>query len=149
MKCYRHQATDAVGLCKSCCKGLCKNCATEVARGLACRGSCETAVRALNNRFTDSAEYPLSGALGFALCAFLSAAAAVYVSHTAPLMVLALAFLSICLIALSVVFYKAYRSVKAHADEIASTSKLALSDDFKSEVDLEEVFKKMERDANE
>src|SRR5262245_47539610 len=41
MKCYYHEATDAVGLCKSCGRGLCKGCAVDLGRGLACRDRCE------------------------------------------------------------------------------------------------------------
>ena len=48
MKCYYHQARDAVGLCKSCNKGLCSDCATDVGNGLACRDRCEEQVRVLN-----------------------------------------------------------------------------------------------------
>jgi len=49
MKCFTHQAVDAIGACKSCGKGLCPVCAVDLHFALSCRGACEselTAVRA-------------------------------------------------------------------------------------------------------
>lgn len=47
MKCFHDPIQDAVGICKSCGKGLCPDHLTDLGRGLACRGSCEEAVRVL------------------------------------------------------------------------------------------------------
>ena len=48
MKCYYHQDSDAIGLCKACSKGVCVQCAIDAGGGLACRGSCEETVRSIN-----------------------------------------------------------------------------------------------------
>ncbi len=48
MNCFRHSSDSAVGTCKNCQKGLCPSCAIDVGDGLACRESCETAVREVN-----------------------------------------------------------------------------------------------------
>ena len=48
MKCYNHEDADAVAICKNCNKALCHRCATDVGNGVACAGSCEDEVRALN-----------------------------------------------------------------------------------------------------
>ncbi len=45
MNCYRHPASPAVGLCKSCYKALCSECAVDIGKGLACKNSCEENVR--------------------------------------------------------------------------------------------------------
>ena len=47
MRCFYHQDKEAVGSCKSCGKGLCPECATDLSKGLACRGHCEDDVRAV------------------------------------------------------------------------------------------------------
>lgn len=44
MKCFYHQATDSVGVCRSCRRGLCPDCLTEYPEGLACKNRCEAAV---------------------------------------------------------------------------------------------------------
>jgi hypothetical protein len=41
MNCFYHQDHVAVGVCKSCGKGLCRECATDLGKGLACKGRCE------------------------------------------------------------------------------------------------------------
>ncbi len=53
MNCFNHRDKPAIGLCKSCGKGLCGDCLTELPNGLACKGSCEKRVDALN-RIADS-----------------------------------------------------------------------------------------------
>ncbi len=40
MKCYVHQAADANGTCKFCCKGVCSSCAKDCGYGLCCSDSC-------------------------------------------------------------------------------------------------------------
>lgn len=42
MNCFNHGDRPAVGICKSCGKGLCRECLTELRRGLACKGACES-----------------------------------------------------------------------------------------------------------
>jgi hypothetical protein len=48
VKCYYHDETDAVALCKNCSRGVCRGCAAEVINGTACLNRCETEVRALD-----------------------------------------------------------------------------------------------------
>ena len=48
MKCFNHETTDAVAICKNCNKAICHACAVDVGNGIACRGSCEDEVRAVN-----------------------------------------------------------------------------------------------------
>lgn len=48
MKCFTHDASDAVAICKNCNKALCHACAVDVGNGVACAGDCEREVRALN-----------------------------------------------------------------------------------------------------
>lgn len=48
MKCFYHNNSDAVGICKNCNKGICVACAVEVGNGLACGGRCEAEVGAVN-----------------------------------------------------------------------------------------------------
>ena len=48
MNCFRHPEVIAVGNCKACSKGLCVACAIDIGTGLACRDTCETEVRELN-----------------------------------------------------------------------------------------------------
>lgn len=45
MKCFYHQTTDSIGVCRSCGRGLCPDCVTEYPEGLACKNHCETAVQ--------------------------------------------------------------------------------------------------------
>ena len=40
MKCFTHQAKDAVGICKACNKGICAECAADLGHSLACKSSC-------------------------------------------------------------------------------------------------------------
>jgi threonine/homoserine/homoserine lactone efflux protein len=47
MRCFYHPTTDAVAACKSCGKGLCPDCATDLGKGVACRGRCEDDVRSI------------------------------------------------------------------------------------------------------
>jgi len=44
MRCFYHPQSDAIGLCKFCCKGLCPQCAVDLAHGLACKDRCEREV---------------------------------------------------------------------------------------------------------
>ena len=48
MKCYNHDAADAIAICKNCNKALCRACAVDVGNGIACRNSCEQEVIAVN-----------------------------------------------------------------------------------------------------
>jgi hypothetical protein len=48
MRCFYHEAIEAVGTCKNCGRGLCRPCAAEMPNGLACRQRCEDEVVALN-----------------------------------------------------------------------------------------------------
>src|SRR6266481_5373907 len=48
MKCFNHDASDAVAICKNCNKALCHTCAVDVGNGVACVGDCEQEVRAIN-----------------------------------------------------------------------------------------------------
>jgi hypothetical protein len=48
MKCYNHQEIDAIGLCKSCQKGVCQGCLALVDGSVACKGTCQEDVAALN-----------------------------------------------------------------------------------------------------
>jgi hypothetical protein len=48
MKCFNHDTSDAVAVCKNCGKALCHSCAADVGNGIACAGTCEQEVRALN-----------------------------------------------------------------------------------------------------
>lgn len=41
MKCFYHQESDAIGICKKCQKGLCSECATDLEHGIACKGKHE------------------------------------------------------------------------------------------------------------
>lgn len=47
MKCFRHPAADAVGVCKHCSKGVCGECARETAGALVCSSACEEEVKSL------------------------------------------------------------------------------------------------------
>jgi hypothetical protein len=46
--CFNHPEREALGVCKSCCKGLCADCAADLGHGIACRGTHEDRVEALN-----------------------------------------------------------------------------------------------------
>ena len=48
MKCFYHNETDAVGICKNCNKGICIECAVDVGNGIACKGDCEKEVMSIN-----------------------------------------------------------------------------------------------------
>ena len=48
MKCFNHDGSDAVAICKNCNKALCHACAVDVGNGVACVGDCEQEVRAIN-----------------------------------------------------------------------------------------------------
>lgn len=48
MKCFVHHESDAIGLCKQCQKGLCEHCATDLGKGLACKGQHEAEVEQIN-----------------------------------------------------------------------------------------------------
>ena len=47
MRCFYHQETEAVGVCKNCGKGLCSSCAVDLVDGLACKDRCEAKALAL------------------------------------------------------------------------------------------------------
>ena len=48
MKCFNHDGSDAVAICKNCNKALCHACAVDVGNGVACVGDCEQEVRGIN-----------------------------------------------------------------------------------------------------
>lgn len=48
MRCFNHDAADAVAICKNCGKALCRACAVDVGNGIACPDGCEQEVRSLN-----------------------------------------------------------------------------------------------------
>jgi hypothetical protein len=48
LKCFYHDAVDAVATCKNCHRALCRQCAVDVGDGIACQNKCEQQVRALN-----------------------------------------------------------------------------------------------------
>jgi hypothetical protein len=48
MKCFNHDASEAVAICKNCGKALCRTCAVDVGNGIACLNSCEQEVRSVN-----------------------------------------------------------------------------------------------------
>ena len=49
MKCFYHNAADAVAVCKNCSKGVCQDCASELVNGIACKDRCEAEVEMINN----------------------------------------------------------------------------------------------------
>jgi hypothetical protein len=50
MRCYYHNASEAIGVCKFCHRGLCAKCASDVDDALACKGRCEKQVAAINRQ---------------------------------------------------------------------------------------------------
>lgn len=48
MKCYQHQDTDSIGICKACQKAVCQSCVIDTGRGLACSPECEAEVHDMN-----------------------------------------------------------------------------------------------------
>jgi hypothetical protein len=44
MRCFNHQASEAVAVCKHCGKGLCADCLVESRGAVSCRGLCEKQV---------------------------------------------------------------------------------------------------------
>ena len=46
MRCAYHPDTEAIGICKNCCKGLCPACAADLGNGIACQARCESEVQA-------------------------------------------------------------------------------------------------------
>lgn len=48
MKCFNHDTSDAVAVCKNCGKALCHSCTAEVGNVIACVNKCEQEVTALN-----------------------------------------------------------------------------------------------------
>jgi hypothetical protein len=54
MKCFNHNESDAVGLCKHCNKGICPVCLTDTGDGLACEGKCADQVRAVNKLISNN-----------------------------------------------------------------------------------------------
>jgi len=68
MKCFYHQTTDAVGICRNCSRGVCPACAAEIADGLACRGICETEAAAISRLVRLNARFVAQGPRGGTLC---------------------------------------------------------------------------------
>ena len=48
MRCFYHDSTEAVAICKSCNRGICRDCAVEFKNGVACKNRCEAEVEAVN-----------------------------------------------------------------------------------------------------
>ena len=66
MKCFNHRTTDAIGTCKNCTKGICPECCVDTGNGIACKGPCESEVKAINDIINRSKTvYPRSQALSF------------------------------------------------------------------------------------
>jgi hypothetical protein len=78
VRCFNHLDREAVAACKACSKGLCPECAVDLGHGIACRGTHEVSVNALNEmttrasrvqavntkgRFTAPAFYAVMGSL--------------------------------------------------------------------------------------
>jgi hypothetical protein len=55
MKCFAHQHSDAVGLCKNCQKGICSACAIDTGDGVACSDSCAALVKQVSSLLRSSA----------------------------------------------------------------------------------------------
>ena len=75
MKCFTHQAVDAIGTCKSCGKGLCPGCAVDLHFALSCRGDCESELSAVRTQILRSrklletqARFRFFAPLFFGLC---------------------------------------------------------------------------------
>ncbi|GKS83899.1 hypothetical protein AVMA1855_07125 [Acidovorax sp. SUPP1855] len=55
MKCFVHQAADAVGTCRACNKGICPACAKDLGHSICCsQGPCETKARTLDSQVAQS-----------------------------------------------------------------------------------------------
>jgi hypothetical protein len=48
MKCFTHQNSDAVAICRSCGRALCPDCISEVGLSCACKNRCEADVKRFN-----------------------------------------------------------------------------------------------------
>jgi hypothetical protein len=48
MRCFYHDTSEAVAICKSCNRGVCRDCAVEFKNGVACKNRCEAEVEVLN-----------------------------------------------------------------------------------------------------
>ena len=48
MKCYKHQKSDAIEVCKSCQKGVCPECLTLVDDSVVCKETCQEGVASVN-----------------------------------------------------------------------------------------------------
>jgi len=97
MKCFNHDALEAVAVCKNCGKALCRSCTAEVGRVIACANNCEQEVKALNDLIARnrSASLKTSGAyyknaVVFALLALVLVYLAVdaYQTQRTPVLVL-------------------------------------------------------------
>ena len=97
MKCFNHDTSDAVAICKNCGKALCHLCTAEVGSVIACAKNCEQAVGALNDliRRNRSASQKTSSAYNknavvFALLSFVLMYLAVdaYQTQRTPVLVL-------------------------------------------------------------
>src|SRR5437773_6772235 len=49
MRCFYHDNTEAVAICKSCNRGVCRDCAVEFKNGVAGKNRCEAEVEAVNH----------------------------------------------------------------------------------------------------
>lgn len=55
MKCFVHQAADAVGTCRACNKGICPDCVKDLGHSICCsQGPCETKARTLDSQVAQS-----------------------------------------------------------------------------------------------
>jgi hypothetical protein len=48
MKCFTHEKTDALAVCRSCGRGLCRDCIAEIGLSCSCKGGCEEVVATMN-----------------------------------------------------------------------------------------------------
>lgn len=48
MHCFVHNSVEAVGICRRCAKGVCPECLVDFVTGIACKGACVDAVKALD-----------------------------------------------------------------------------------------------------
>ena len=48
MKCFTHNESESIGICKACQKAVCAKCAIDTGRGLACSQDCVNEVSDLN-----------------------------------------------------------------------------------------------------
>jgi hypothetical protein len=74
MKCFIHQESDAIALCKHCAKGACRVCAVDTGNGVACSDGCamHVAQLAVLMKSTTAAASINRGGIAFIWPAFLA-----------------------------------------------------------------------------